>query len=382
MSLAIAFVTETYPPEVNGVAMTVGRLVEGLRQRGHQVGIVRPRQYPEDVGESGDLTVRGVPLPGYPGLRFGLPAGARLRRHWQACPPDLVHVVTEGPLGWSAVNAARRLGIPVTSGFHTNFDRYSAHYGAGWLRPAIGAYLRALHRRTAATLVPTAALAAELAGEGIPGVRIVGRGIDTRLFDPARRSAALREHWQCRPETLVCLHVGRMAPEKNLPLVSRTFAALRAVRPDARMVWVGDGPARRELELQHPDHVFAGMQVGEELATHYASADLFLFSSLTETYGNVVPEAMASGLPVLAYRSAAAAELIVDGINGRTVLPGDETAFLRAARDLAADDDVRRDAAAAARQAVLPLAWGGVVQQLETVMFEALRGDYAVAGAA
>ena len=159
--LDIAFVTETFPPEINGVAMTVGRLVGGLRERGHRVRIVRPRQGKGDTGNEHELALPGLPLPGYAGLRFGLPAGRRLHREWRHSKPDLVHVVTEGPLGWSAVSAARRLGIPVTSGFHTNFDRYSLHYGLGWMRPAVAAYLRSLHRRTRATMVPTAALAAD-----------------------------------------------------------------------------------------------------------------------------------------------------------------------------------------------------------------------------
>jgi hypothetical protein len=132
--------------------------------------VLRPRQSREDRGGEGDLLLAGLPLPGYAGLRFGLPAGGALTRAWRARRPDVVHVVTEGPLGWSAVAAARRLGLPVTSGFHTNFDRYSVHYGFGWLRPVVAAYLRSLHRRTRATFVPTEALAADLAGEGIPGV--------------------------------------------------------------------------------------------------------------------------------------------------------------------------------------------------------------------
>ena len=171
MSLSIAFVTETFPPEVNGVAMTVGRLVGGLPARDHQVSVVRPRQGRGDAGSEHELALPGLPLPGYPGLKFGLPAGRRLVRQWRQQRPDIVHVVTEGPLGWSAVSVARKMGIPVTSGFHTNFDRYSVHYGLGWMRPAVAAYLRTLHRRTLATMVPTAALAAELAGEGLTGAR-------------------------------------------------------------------------------------------------------------------------------------------------------------------------------------------------------------------
>ncbi len=370
MQLDIVFVTETFPPEVNGVAMTVGRLVGGMRERGHSVSVLRPRQGKDDQGSEHEFALPGLPLPGYPGLRFGLPAGRQLLRRWRARRPDLVHVVTEGPLGWSAVSAARRLGIPVTSGFHTNFDRYSVHYGVGWLRPAVAAYLRALHRRTRATMVPTAALAANLAGEGLSGVRVVGRGVDTALFDPLRRSALLRANWGAVGDELVCLYVGRLAPEKNLALVEKSFGEIRRRQPAARMVWVGDGPSAKQLAQTHPEHHFAGMRLGEDLAAHYASADLFLFPSLTETYGNVVAEAMASGLPVVAYRSAAAAELIVDGENGRLAPPGDEEAYIAAALATAAGP--LPELARTARRTMLPRSWASVVDSFERVAREAI----------
>lgn len=372
MSLSIAFVTETFPPEVNGVAMTVGRLVGGLRARGHQVSVVRPRQGRGDAGSEHELALPGLPLPGYPGLKFGLPAGRRLVRQWRQRRPDLVHVVTEGPLGWSAVSVARKMGIPVTSGFHTNFDRYSVHYGLGWMRPAVAAYLRTLHRRTLATMVPTAALAAELAGEGLTGVRVVGRGVDTDLYNPTRCSNRLREIWGVEGEGPVCLYVGRIAAEKNLALVRKTFAAIQVWHPGAKMVWVGDGPSAKQLAIDHPDHYFAGMRIGDDLAAHYASADLFLFPSLTETYGNVVAEAMASGLPVMAYRSAAAAELIVQQQNGMVASPGDERGYIEGALWLLEESARLSDMALAARQTMLPRSWRGVVETFEKVAREAI----------
>jgi len=337
--LRVALVTETYPPEINGVAMTLGRMVEGLRDRGHFVQLVRPRQSGADSAtatETPEETLtQGLPIPNYPGLHLGLPAKRQLTRLWREQRPDLVHVATEGPLGWSAIAAARLLRLPVSSDFHTNFDHYSRHYGFTWLKRPIGAYLRKFHNSTDLTLVPTEALRRELVGQGYRSVAVLARGVDIRLFHPRRRSAELRAAWGLSDRDLAVVSVGRMAAEKNLPLVVRAFEAIRARSPRARLIFVGDGPERARLQRAHPDHVYCGMKTGEELAQHYASGDLFLFPSLTETFGNVTLEALASGLCVVAYRHAAAAELIRDGDNGRLAAAGDEQGFIGAAVTMA-----------------------------------------------
>ena len=339
--LNIAVVSETYPPEVNGVAMTLHRMVGGMLARGHRLHLIRPRQLEalslfthEHLQET---LVAGFPVPGYSGLRFGLPIRARLQKLWQCERPDVVQVVTEGPLGAAAVAAARHLQIPVLTEFHTNFHAYSRHYRLGWLERLIAAHLRRLHNRGTVTLVPTQALADELAADGYCRLRVVARGIDTQLFNPARRSARLRQSWGVSERDLVVAHVGRIAAEKNLPLVFEAFAAIRAIRPEARLLLVGDGPMRRKLEARGDadEVIFAGVRRGLDLAAHYASADLFLFPSLTETFGNVVAEALASGLPVIAYHLAAAAELIREGENGTTVPADDAEAFVHAAREFA-----------------------------------------------
>ena len=371
-ALHIAVVTETYPPEVNGVAMTTGRMLNGLMRRGHRIMLVRPRQSPTEHPQSSwplsETLVRSIPLPRYAGLRVGLPATASLARLWLHERPQIVHVVTEGPLGRSALAAAGRLGIPASSAFHTNFHAYSKHYGFGLLKPAISAYLRRFHNQAACTFVPTRQLEAQLAREGYRGLKVVSRGVDTELYSPARRSAALRRHWGAADDDPVVLYIGRLAPEKNMPLVFSTFEQIQLAAPSARLVLVGDGPQRAELTRRYPQHVFAGMRHGEDLAAHYASGDLFLFPSVTETFGNVTLEAMASGLAVVAYDYAAAREHIVDGHNGMLAAFDDGQAFCRVAVGLANDDVLRNRLRRAARMTASQLDWEQVVDNLASAL--------------
>ncbi len=376
--LHVAVVTETFPPEINGVAMTIGRMVRGLLARGHRVSLTRPRQAAEQTPATSvrppTTLVRGLPIPGYAGLRFGLPARRLLLRQWSAERPDVVQVVTEGPLGASAVSAARELGIPVVSEFHTNFHSYSRHYGFAWLEGLVAFHLRRLHNRSRFTLVPSRQLGAELEQKGYRNLRVVARGVDTDLFNPSRRNPGLRAVWNVTENDLVVAYVGRLAPEKNLSLVLSTFAAIRRHASGARLLFVGDGPARARLQAEHPQHIFAGMRHGEDLARHYASADLFLFPSMTDTYGNVTLEALASGLPVVAYRMAAAAELVRHGSNGMLAESGAGDQFERAALDLVTRPGARRRAASAAPCSVAMLDWDSIHDQLEAALREAIAG--------
>lgn len=353
--MRIAIVTETWPPEINGVALTVQALALGLVAQGHAVELVRPRQERDVAAPAGPLEqvlTRGVGLPRYPGLRVGLPARHSLRRRWRRLRPDALYVATEGPLGLTALGAARRLGIPAVSGFHTRFDDFARHYGLGFLTPLVFAYLRRFHNRAQATLVPTRELATFLQANGVHDVCVLPRGVDARLFDPARRDGALRAHWGLADDELAVVHVGRLAPEKNLNLLLRAFAAIEKRQPRARLVVVGDGPCRAALAAAHPRVLFAGMRAGEDLARHYASADLFLFPSLSETFGNVTLEAMASGLAVVAFDYGAAHEAISDASQGLRVAFGDADAFVDAACALADDAPSRRAMGVRARTAM------------------------------
>jgi glycosyltransferase involved in cell wall biosynthesis len=333
----IAIVTETWPPEINGVALTVHALARDAAAIGHRVEVLRPRRRDEHDGEAGveEVLLQGAALPRYPGLRFGLPAPLLLQRRWAERAPDALYVATEGPLGHSALRAARRLGIPACTGFHTRFDDFARHYGFGFLTPAVFACLRRFHNRASATLVPTTQLAQFLESNGFRNVRLLRRAVDTRMFRPDRRDPSLRAEWGVAEDGLALIHVGRLAPEKNIELALRASAAIRARHPDARCVIIGDGPSRAELQDRHPEVVFTGIRRGEDLARHYASGDLFLFPSLTETFGNVTLESLASGVPVVAFDYGAAREHIHTATSGARVPTGDATAFVHAAVPLA-----------------------------------------------
>ncbi|UPG96143.1 glycosyltransferase family 4 protein [Luteibacter aegosomatissinici] len=369
--MRVGIVTETYAPDVNGVAMTVQSLARGLLRRGHAVDLVRPIHpaTPAMADAGMDVfEVEGASLPRYAGLRFGLPARIRIERRWRSDRPDAIYVATEGPLGWSAVSAARRLGIPVATGFHTRFDFYVGHYGFGALTPVVRSYLARFHRRAQATLVPTGQLADELNDLGVHDVRVLRRAVDTVRFHPERRSEALRAAWGAGPDTPVMICVGRVAPEKNLHVVIEAWEALRRRAPDARCVIVGDGPGRAALEAAHPEVIFAGTRRGDELAAYYASADVFVFPSLTETFGNVVLEAMASGIPVVAYAEAAAREYIRNGQNGIRVAPGNEGGLVERAATLGADATACAAMGRAARASVAGLSPESVVSEFESIM--------------
>ncbi len=384
-SLRVAFVSETYPPEVNGVAMTVARLVDGMHARNHDVQLIRPRQPRFDdvtrYARYDEVLMRSLPIPRYPDLRMGVPSKRSLVKLWSVHRPDVVHIATEGVLGWSALQAALHMKLPVCSDFRTNFHVYSAHYGLGWLRKPILAYLRKFHNLGRCTMVPTEALRRDLQADGFRNLVVVARGVDTKLFHPSRRSDALRAQWGVAPDDLVIANIGRLAQEKNLDTLLAAFDAIRRKDPRARLLFVGDGPQRAELQSRCPDAIFAGHRHGDDLAAHYASADLFAFPSLSETFGNVTNEAMASGLPVVAFDYAAASQLIRSGQNGVLVPMGDNGAFVQAVQGLAQDAALRQRMAAMLQSSSAVRDWSSIVEQFEGVLSRVIEMADAPSGA-
>jgi len=370
----LTLVTETFPPEINGVAMTFGVITRELSRRGHAITVYRPRRDDLPSARNPDyieVPMAGLPIPGYSMLRLGLPARRKLQALWQRERPDLVHVATEGPLGASAITAARALDIPVTSSFHTNFHAYTRHYGCGALQSGVLAWLRRVHNRTQQTFAPTRELCEQLRGLGFANVKLLSRGVDTWQFHPKRRSEELRMKWQAGDHDPVVIHAGRMAAEKNYDLLFQCFDAMRSANPRCRFIAVGDGPLRKKWQRARPDVTFTGFVPRQELARHYASADIYIHASLSETFGNVLTEAMASGLAVAGFDYAAAREFVHHGHNGLAVPCDQPSALIEAAALLASDEMLRTQLRYAGRQAVESHSWEKVIAGFESDLIQA-----------
>ncbi len=364
--MRLTLVTETFAPQVNGVSRTLGQLVNHLERAGDEVQVVHPA-YGEPSSRPGDRQVRARPLPFYREVSVPLPPFGPTFRAVDAFRPDLVHVATEATLGWSALGHARRRGVPVVSSFHTNFDQYCDHYRLGWARGPVWRYLRWFHNRTLETYVPSRATIADLADRGFRRLELWPRGVDGDLFRPDRPAReAIRRSFGFGPDDLVIGHVSRLAAEKNVMHLAEALGEVARARPAVKFLFVGDGPARADLAARMgPEARFAGYRGGEDLADHYAAADVFAFASLTETFGNVVLEALASGLPTVAIRAGGVGEIVEDGESGSLVEPSAPPAALASALIRLVDDPgLRRRMASAARAYALTQTWGAIMGRL------------------
>lgn len=335
--LRIALLTETFPPDVNGVARTLRLLADGLSREGHAVTVIHTARGNVASNEFETYKVLSLPVLVYPNVRVGLVRPKRLGKILEQHNIELLYIATEGPLGQSAVRAAAQLGIPCITGYHTNFDHYTRFYRLAFLERLTQGYLNRFHNRSALTLTFSKDMITQLRSRDIHSVALLRKGVDLSQFNPKFRSAHWREGFGVDAETPLLLYVGRLAPEKNIDVAIAAFKAFQSQHPTARMMLTGEGPERSRLERQNPDIIFTGLLQGDDLSRAYASADLFVFPSLSETFGNVVLEAMASGLAVLAFRHAAAAQ-IIDTHRDGVLVDGDKSIdFIQAAKTLAQD---------------------------------------------
>ncbi len=364
--MKITIVTETYFPQVNGVSRTLGQLVKFLESRGDQIQLIRPN-YGEEPEVPNQVLVHAVPLPFYPEVRLPPPTFGEVLPVIDAFQPHLVHIATEAVLGLAVLRHALKHKIPVVSSFHTNFDRYCEHYQIAWASWLIRRYLRWFHNSTLETYVPSRTTIAELEAYGIERLALWPRGVDARLFHPDRPGRnRIREKLDFDTKNIVIAYVGRIAAEKNTPYLAEALAIAASARPDVRLIFVGDGPERGGIERRLDGCArFVGYRSGEDLADHYAAADLFAFSSLTETFGNVVIEAMASGLPVVALAAGGVADSVQTDINGIALDPAASPAeFAAAVLTLVDDKNATERLARGARKYAQSRTWEAIMGKL------------------
>jgi len=372
--MRIALFTDTFLPQVNGVARTLGRWVIEARVREHAVAVISPRIPGADPPDADlHIDVPSIPFPFYPELRVAAPPGPWEMGRLRAFAPDIVHVATEFGIGWAGAAFADANHIPLVTSFHTDFPAYLSGYGFGGLERLAWDYLRAFHRRARVTFCPSHATLAQLKDAGFRNsVRIWSRGVDAVNFTPARRSGAVRSAIAPGARRIL-LYVGRLAPEKRLDVLLDAFPIVHEQIRDVALVIVGHGPAADELRRRQAHGVhFTGYLTGEALADAYAAADAFVFPSDTETFGNVVVEALASGLPVISANRGGVTDTVRPGVNGLLVPAGDTAAFADAMLRLLADDRLHATLAANARAGALERNWNRVFDELfreyETIM--------------
>jgi phosphatidylinositol alpha 1,6-mannosyltransferase len=372
----IAYVTESFPPDVNGVAHTAVRVAEQLVNRGHQVLVIAPEAasgLPRPDRALGFPVVRvpSLPVPAYPGFRVGVP-GSRVRAAVAGHRADLVHLAGPFVLGSGGCTAARRLHLPIVAVYATDLPAYARAYHTGRAGQAIcWRRLRRIHNAADRTLAPCTETAAELHAHGVQRVWLWARGVDSGRFDPAKRSARLRAELAPGGELLVG-YVGRLAVEKRVDLLAQVAAV-----PGTRLVIVGSGPAAAAVRRALPSAMFLGQRAGEQLARIYASLDVFVHSGPHDTFGQTLQEAAASGLPVVAPAAGGPLDLVQDGVTGFLVTPGDPAALAGAVARLAADPLLRAAQGRAGRQAVLSRSWPVMCDQLIDHYQAALAGPEA-----
>jgi glycosyltransferase involved in cell wall biosynthesis len=361
--LKVALFSDTYPNDINGVARTLGMLVEHAAAREHEICLVTPRVSDGPaLHASGHQQRPGISNPIYPQLQLAFGLDRRGRKALEAFAPDVVHVATESTVGLSGRNWAVREGIPLATSFHTNFPAYLPDYRLDWLEPRVWGYLRWFHSRSRITLCPSRATRADLHEHGFHDrLGIWSRGVDTQLFDPDRRSEEVRRELAPGADRIL-LYVGRLASEKRVDVLLDAFHRIRGAAPGTALVFVGDGPAAARLRGEAPDGVhFTGFLRGEQLADAYAAADLFVFASETETFGNVVLEALASGVPAVVVDRGGVTETVDPGRTGVRVPPRDVVAFAAACVELLGNEDERLRLADCARAEALSRSWPAVL---------------------
>ena len=373
--MRIALFSEVYWPMVSGVSLTLRRLVDALQARGHEVRVYSATyDLPPGVADRPEVfRCPSKPLFIAPEVHVTNVRQEEITGDLAAFQPDLVHLLTEWTLGRRGLRAARDLDVPLVMSAHTDYERYARDYGLSFIVPAAWAYLRWFYRYAHKVLAPTAIYERHLNERGVWHTGIWTRGVDANAFNPRFRSEAFRARYGVGPDGVLVTNIGRLAPEKNIDLLLDAWARLGERKRGAQLLLVGQGlmePMIRERNL--PDVHLLGMQHGEDLATAYASADIFAFPSVTETFGNVLLEAMASGVASAVARKGGQMEFVQEGRTSLVAEPNDPQAFAEVLARLVADAPLRRALGAGARRMAEARGWDAIFDRLVVDYEEAI----------
>ena len=364
--LRIALFTGAYNHIADGVSLTLNRLVDYLGHKGAEVRVYAPTTDRPALRHAGTLVpVRSIQAPGRPDYRVSLGLSGDAQRNLTEFRPSLFHIATPDFLGLSALRTARRTGTTVVASYHTHFASYLDYYRLGILEGGVWGYLRWFYNECRHVYVPTPSMLQVLEQHGITSdMRLWPRGVESDLFNPSRRSLAWRRAKGFEDEDVVVTFVSRLVAEKGLKVVEEVARGLASRKVPHKILIVGDGPEGPSLRSALPAAVFAGHLRGEDLATAYASSDIFLFPSETETFGNVTLEAMSSGLPAVVANATGSNALVTDGLNGYLVTPRDSAEFLDRVARLIENTELRGQMGAAARQAAEQYEWSRILDRI------------------
>ena len=371
--MKVALVTGSYNYIADGVALTLNRMVGFLESQGVEVLVFAPVGKVPAFAHNGKVVpVFSIAAPGRGEYRAALGLSRPARDLLLAFKPDILHIATPDLLGHAAQKLGQKMGWPIVASYHTRFETYLKYYGLGGLTPLLTGIVRDFYDACLEIYVPSPSMIDVLRADGVKGeLRLWPRGVDTVRFHPDKRSEAWRAERGVGPDEVVIAFVSRLVKEKRVAEVAAVLARLKASGVAHRALFVGDGPERGFLELHVPGAIFEGYLNGDALAVAYASSDIFLFPSDTETFGNVTLEAMASGLPAVCANATGSRSLVEPGVTGFLAEVGDDGALYDAVAALATDPALRRQMGRAGRERSLTYSWdaamGGLLARYEAL---------------
>lgn len=376
--LRIALITSSYDYIKDGVALTLNRLVRHLEAQGVEVLVFAPTSATPAFTPAGSVVyVPSIAMPGRPEYRIALGMPKAVRQRLKQFDPDIMHIAVPDLLGLRALKLARQLRVPVVASYHTRYEAYLKHYGfLAALTGLVTAHLKRFYGAFREVYVPSDSMADVLRADGLrDNFRLWSRGIDAARFHPDKRSMAWRARHGIGESELVIAHVSRLVREKRTDILAAALRQLSAMGVAHRVLIVGDGPERGALQSLLPEAVFTGSLDGEELATAYASSDIFFFPSETESFGNVTLEAMASGLPCVCADATGSRSLVAAGETGLLAVPGRVAQFAAHLATLAGDAALRRRMGLAARERALGFSWDKTMARILGYYRDVLAAD-------